>query len=107
MTASTASYREKIIARLRTRPKLAEAYLQASIEAGDQIGLKPAPRAILERISLSETGPLQSLRRRPHPEIPHRRDQPKRQPGHHQQANRNHEAGPVTAGKVVQQPAAE
>ena len=48
MTASSASYREKIIARLRARPKLAEAYIQASIEAGDQAALLVALRTVAE-----------------------------------------------------------
>ena len=33
MTALTASHRQKVIERLRARPKLAAAYMQAAIEA--------------------------------------------------------------------------
>lgn len=48
MTASTASHRQKVIERLRARPKLAAAYMQAAIEAGDQAALLLALRTVAE-----------------------------------------------------------
>lgn len=48
MTALTASHRQKVIERLRARPKLAAAYMQAAIEAGDQAALLLALRTVAE-----------------------------------------------------------
>ena len=48
MTASTASHRQKVLERLRARPKLAAAYMQAAIEAGDQAALLLALRTVAE-----------------------------------------------------------
>ena len=48
MTASTASHRQKVIERLRARPKLAAAYMQAASEAGDQAALLLALRTVAE-----------------------------------------------------------
>ena len=48
MTAMTASHRQKVIERLRARPKLAAAYMQAAIEAGDQAALLLALRTVAE-----------------------------------------------------------
>ena len=48
MTALTASHRQKVIERLRARPKLAVAYMQAAIEAGDQAALLLALRTVAE-----------------------------------------------------------
>ncbi len=48
MTAPTASHRQKVIERLRARPKLAAAYMQAAIEAGDQAALLLALRTVAE-----------------------------------------------------------
>ena len=48
MTAPTASHRQKVIERLRERPKLAAAYVQAAVEAGDQAALLLALRTVAE-----------------------------------------------------------
>ena len=48
MTALTASHRQKVIERLRARAKLAAAYTQAAIEAGDQAALLLALRTVAE-----------------------------------------------------------
>ena len=48
MTAPTASHRQKVIERLRARPKLAAAYVQAAIDAGDQAALLLALRTVAE-----------------------------------------------------------
>ncbi len=48
MTTLTASHRHQVIERLRTRPKLAAAYVQAAIDAGDQAALLLALRTVAE-----------------------------------------------------------
>lgn len=48
MRTSTASHRQKVIERLRSRPKLAAAYVQAAIDAGDQAALLLALRTVAE-----------------------------------------------------------
>ena len=55
MIASTASHRENVIERLRSRPALAEAYIQASVEAGDQAALQVALRTVAEARSRNQT----------------------------------------------------
>lgn len=48
MTTSSVSHRKQVIERLRARPKLAAAYVQAAIEAGDQGALLLALRTVAE-----------------------------------------------------------
>ncbi len=48
MTAPTASHRQKVIERLRDRPKFAAAYVQAAVDAGDQAALLLALRTVAE-----------------------------------------------------------
>ena len=64
MTALTASHRQKVIERLRARPKLAAAYMQAAIEAGDQAALLLALRTVAEaRGGMSMIAAKTSLKR--------------------------------------------
>ena len=48
MTNASVSHRKQVIERLRARPKLAAAYVQAAIEAGDQGALLLALRTVAE-----------------------------------------------------------
>lgn len=48
MTAPATSHRQKVIERLRARPKLAAAYMQAAIETGDQAALLFTLRTVAE-----------------------------------------------------------
>lgn len=48
MTTASVSHRKQVIERLRARPKLAAAYVQAAIEAGDQGALLLALRTVAE-----------------------------------------------------------
>lgn len=48
MTAASASHRQQVIKRLSGRPKLAAAYVQAAIDAGDQAALLLALRTVAE-----------------------------------------------------------
>ena len=48
MTTPTASHRKQVIERLRARPKLAAAYVQAAIDAGNQGALLLALRTVAE-----------------------------------------------------------
>ncbi len=48
MTTPTASHRQQVIERLRAGPKLAAAYVQAAIDAGDQGALLLALRTVAE-----------------------------------------------------------
>ena len=48
MPTHTASHRQKVTERLRAHPKLAAAYVQAAIDAGDQAALLLALRTVAE-----------------------------------------------------------
>lgn len=48
MNDISASHRKKLVERLRAQPKLAAAYVQAAIDAGDQAALLLALRTVAE-----------------------------------------------------------